>query len=420
MKLKNYCGKCFLGLFVVVIGLSLPLISQAASLAQQLSGRILLDVERHGEAWYVNPPNLRRYYLGRPDDAFRIMRELGLGITAQELAQIPSSTAAVDWSATSSTATSSYNLLLTQRVAGRILLDVENNGEAWYVNPPNLRRYYLGRPDDAFRIMRELGLGITRKNLARIHKSSLDEAIDEYSSYQIRYVTTTAGVFRADIVTIDLADPNLKIITDTASDGDCPGPCPARELMDYVLDSNGFAAINGTYFETGAARRNYYFFPVYNSRLGVMINEAQLKWWTTGPLMVFDENNKFYYFPDSRDFGSVAKFESKYGVKIQAAIGNKPRLIENYLNWLIDWEVDESQMTGKYIRTAIGYKDNKIYLVVVNKATVPDLAIIMQTLGMEYALNLDGGYSTALYYNDEYMIGPGRNIPNAIIFAKKN
>ena len=120
MKLKNYCGKCFLGLFVVVIGLSLPLISQAASLAQQLSGRILLDVERHGEAWYVNPPNLRRYYLGRPDDAFRIMRELGLGITAQELAQIPSSTAAVDWSATSSTATSSYNLLLTQRVAGRI------------------------------------------------------------------------------------------------------------------------------------------------------------------------------------------------------------------------------------------------------------------------------------------------------------
>jgi exopolysaccharide biosynthesis protein len=77
-------------------------------------------------------------------------------------------------------------------------------------------------------------------------------------------------------------------------------------------------------------------------------------------------------------------------------------------------------MTGKYIRTAIGYKDNKIYLVVANKATVPELAIIMQTLGMEYALNLDGGYSTALYYNDEYMIGPGRNIPNAIIFAKKN
>ena len=419
MKLKYCLDKYFFSILIIVIGLSLPLITQAASLAQQLSGTILLDVERHGEAWYVNPANLRRYYLGRPNDAFRIMRELGLGITAQELAQIPLSTLSVDESATS-TATSSYDLSLTKRVAGFILLDVENNGEAWYVNPANLRRYYLGRPNDAFRIMRELGLGITRKNLAKIHKSTLDEAIDEYSSYQIRYVTTTAGVFRADIITIDLTDPNLRIITDTASDGDCPGPCPARELIDYVIDNHGFAAINGTYFETGAAKRNYYFFPVYNSRLGVMINESQLKWWTTGPLMVFDENNEFYYFADSRDFGSVAQFESKYGVKIQAAIGNKPRLIENYLNWLIDWEVDESQMTGQYLRTAIGYKDNKIYLVAINKATIPDLAIVMQTLGMEYALNLDGGYSTALYYNDEYMVGPGRNIPNALIFAKKN
>ena len=419
MKLKYCLDKYFFSILIIVIGLSSPLITQAASLAQQLSGIILLDVERHGEAWYVNPANLRRYYLGRPNDAFRIMRELGLGITAQELAQIPLSTLSVDESATS-TATSSYDLSLTKRVAGFILLDVENNGEAWYVNPANLRRYYLGRPNDAFRIMRELGLGITRKNLAKIHKSTLDEAIDEYSSYQIRYVTTTAGVFRADIITIDLTDPNLRIITDTASDGDCPGPCPARELIDYVIDNHGFAAINGTYFETGAAKRNYYFFPVYNSRLGAMINESQLKWWTTGPLMVFDENNKFYYFADSRDFGSVAQFESKYGVKIQAAIGNKPRLIENYLNWLIDWEVDESQMTGQYLRTAIGYKDNKIYLVAINKATIPDLAIVMQTLGMEYALNLDGGYSTALYYNDEYMVGPGRNIPNALIFAKKN
>jgi len=419
MKLKYCLDKYFFSILIIVIGLSSPLITQAASLAQQLSGIILLDVERHGEAWYVNPANLRRYYLGRPNDAFRIMRELGLGITAQELAQIPLSTLSVDESATS-TATSSYDLSLTKRVAGFILLDVENNGEAWYVNPANLRRYYLGRPNDAFRIMRELGLGITRKNLAKIHKSTLDEAIDEYSSYQIRYVTTTAGVFRADIITIDLTDPNLRIITDTASDGDCPGPCPARELIDYVIDNHGFAAINGTYFETGAAKRNYYFFPVYNSRLGAMINESQLKWWTTGPLMVFDENNKFYYFADSRDFGSVALFESKYGVKIQAAIGNKPRLIENYLNWLIDWEVDESQMTGQYLRTAIGYKDNKIYLVAINKATIPDLAIVMQTLGMEYALNLDGGYSTALYYNDEYMVGPGRNIPNALIFAKKN
>jgi len=31
---------------------------------------------------------------------------------------------------------------------------------------------------------------------------------------------------------------------------------------------------------------------------------------------------------------------------------------------------------------------------------------------------MDGGYSTALIYNGEYMLGPGRNIPNAIVFAE--
>ena len=36
---------------------------------------------------------------------------------------------------------------------GRIVLQVENNGEAWYINPADLKRYYLGRPQDAFDIM---------------------------------------------------------------------------------------------------------------------------------------------------------------------------------------------------------------------------------------------------------------------------
>ncbi len=392
----------------------------AASLSQKLSGRILLDVARSGRAWYLNPVDLRRYYLGRPADAFAVMRQLGLGITSQKLAQIPSSTIAVDWASTSNTSTLAYDLALTQQVKGRILIDVENNGEAWYVNPVDLRRYYLGRPADAFAVMRQLGLGISTVDLAHIHKPGLEESLDQYSSYQVKYVTTTVGVFRTDLITIDLNDPDLKIITDTASDSNCSGVCPARELANFVHDNQGFAAINATYFDTSAAKRNYYFFPVYNSRLSLMINENQLKWWTTGPIMVFDQNNKFYYFKDSREFGSVAKFEAQYGVKVQAALGNKPRLIEDKWNLLIDWELDKQQTEGKYLRNAIGYKEGKIYLAVVAKATVPDLALVMQELGMEYALNLDGGYSTALYYNDEYMLGPGRNIPNAIIFAKKN
>jgi hypothetical protein len=54
---------------------------------------------------------------------------------------------------------------LNQRLSGRILLAVQNRGEAWYVNPKNLERYPL---DDPFAAIREVGIGISNKDLAKI------------------------------------------------------------------------------------------------------------------------------------------------------------------------------------------------------------------------------------------------------------
>ncbi len=47
-------------------------------------------------------------------------------------------------------------------------MDVEQNGEAYYVNPDDLKGYYLNRPADAFNIMREFGLGITNNGIRKI------------------------------------------------------------------------------------------------------------------------------------------------------------------------------------------------------------------------------------------------------------
>ena len=88
-------------------------------------------------------------------------------------------------------------------------------------------------------------------------------------------------------------------------------------------------------------------------------------------------------------------------------------------NQLIDWNLDEGQLRRKAVRTALGYKNGHIHLLVVKNATVPQLADVAVSMGMEYALNLDGGNSTSLFYNDEYMYGPGREVPNAIIFKRE-
>jgi hypothetical protein len=119
------------------------------SLSSRLSGRILLQVEAKGEAWYINPDNNKRYYLGRPSDAFSIMRELGLGATTKDIKSF-------------------INTSAPKRLSGKILLRVEDKGQAYYVNPLDLKLYYLGRPDDAFELMRSKGLGITDSDLGKI------------------------------------------------------------------------------------------------------------------------------------------------------------------------------------------------------------------------------------------------------------
>lgn len=129
----------------------------AARAAVNLNGRILLQVQSLGEAWYVNPVNSQRYYLGRPDDAWGLMRRLGLGVSNADL-----------------------NLFLKgaipPRLAGRILLQVQDKGQAYYINPVDFKLYYLGRPADAFNLMRSKGLGITNADLARIVIADLSPA----------------------------------------------------------------------------------------------------------------------------------------------------------------------------------------------------------------------------------------------------
>jgi micrococcal nuclease len=150
-------------------------VSSIDGLAERLKGRILLQVEQNGEAWYVYPDDLKRYYLGRPLDAWNIMRYLGLGITNSDLARIP--TKEDNWDGEAG---------LINRVKGLILLQVEEHGEAWYVSPVNGKRYYMGRPYDAFIIMTFLGLGITTADLSNITVDTIFEV--------------TEGTFRVDRV----------------------------------------------------------------------------------------------------------------------------------------------------------------------------------------------------------------------------
>jgi exopolysaccharide biosynthesis protein len=75
-----------------------------------------------------------------------------------------------------------------------------------------------------------------------------------------------------------------------------------------------------------------------------------------------------------------------------------------------------SYIRNRGTKSGVGYGKDNIYLVVAYDADMVEFAEIFKTLGAEYALNMDGGGGTALYHNGGYKAGPGRNLPNAIIF----
>ncbi len=130
----------------------IPRIGQTAN--HHTSGRILINVEQYGEAWYVDPITGARSFLGRPAEALRILHEHALGVKNDQLQEIPKADE-----------NRNGNIDLRRKLRGRVLLQVESRGEAWYVHPDNLKRYPLQSDEDALFLMRRFSLGITNANL---------------------------------------------------------------------------------------------------------------------------------------------------------------------------------------------------------------------------------------------------------------
>lgn len=141
-----------------------------AHLVTRFRGHILLQVEQHGEAWYVRPTDGLRYYMKDGDTAYQMMRFFSQGITDADLAGI---TAVADTDGMKAAVPVCAKNALANRLKGQILLQVQQHGEAWYVDPVKCRRIYLKDGAAAYQIMRFLGDGIADLNLAKIPEGTV-------------------------------------------------------------------------------------------------------------------------------------------------------------------------------------------------------------------------------------------------------
>lgn len=226
------------------------------------------------------------------------------------------------------------------------------------------------------------------------------------SGYSRITVNTERGNFVTSIILVDMGQ--VQAVTATGQDGNCDNGCVTKPLASYVSENSGFAGINGTYFcppdyASCSGKVNSYDFPVYSSQHHKWINEDKLFWNSRGMMAWSGSSNWFCADAKSCNPG------------VTAGIVNYPSLINNG-NIVVEVNsLPNSLKNVRGYRGAVGTNGNWLYLMAVRGATVPDVAYVMKALGIKNGLNLDGGGSMAMYYNGRYVLGPGRNLPNALV-----
>ena len=230
--------------------------------------------------------------------------------------------------------------------------------------------------------------------------------------YSVVTVETEKGNFSAKILSFDLS--STKIVTDTADDNDCSDNCSTKTLKDFVDQNGGFAGVNGTYFcpdtyPECSGKKNSFDFPVYNSELAKWINGGNLFW-----------NDRAMFYVDGSGAHHMQSAQSFSG-GLTAGVVNYPGILNDG-----QVQIDDNQsglsdkQKAKGTKVGIGVRGiSSVMVVIASNVNMQEFGYVFKALGASGALNLDTGGSRALYYNGKYLAGPGRNLPNAIIFKTK-
>ncbi|VVA43618.1 conserved hypothetical protein [Candidatus Roizmanbacteria bacterium] len=228
------------------------------------------------------------------------------------------------------------------------------------------------------------------------------------AGYSNQVVKSDVGDFLVGIIAADLN--SARAIVDTASDSDCKNDCPVMSLGDYVSRSGAFAGINGSYFcpadyPSCSDKKNSFDTLAMNKNKKYLNSDNNV--YSTVPAVIFSGNTV-------RFVGQSLEWGRDTGV--DAVLAMQPLLVSNG-NIVFNGD-GEPKRGSKGNRSFVGANGSTVYIGVVFNATVAEAAHVLKTMGVQNALNLDNGGSTALW-SSGYKAGPGRNIPNALLLIRK-
>lgn len=135
--------------------LLLVIITAGSCMASSNLGGVVYSAKDDPELFYIDPASRYKYCLNSSYDTFQVMRGLGLGIRHSLLQKYSNST-------------------FPYYLSGKILLDVQKKGQAYYIDPKNRKSISLGDPDTAYVKISKAAQPVTEGNLARVKMNPQD------------------------------------------------------------------------------------------------------------------------------------------------------------------------------------------------------------------------------------------------------
>ncbi len=177
-------------------------------LTERLQGRFIMRTESRGQLYYLHPNAKKIFYLGESDDFLKLIKNEARGIGDDLLLKIEIDLSMMEgtdsdsdrlpdlleesigtdvnladtdgdgfgdgdelkngFSPLAKDALMNYDAEVASSLAGFLLLQVDNKGQAWYIDPANDKRLLLTNINNSLLILEKIALGISEMNYQKL------------------------------------------------------------------------------------------------------------------------------------------------------------------------------------------------------------------------------------------------------------
>lgn len=125
------------------------------TIRQRYSGSVVIEDRKFEKLyWYIEPNTQEKYLLKNGDTLSRIIKNISRGIDNDNLNKLPTNDEQenIDWQ-------------LTHRLRGNFLLQVEEGGQVWYLNPLDQKLYAIANGKEGLETLQNLAIELDKEKL---------------------------------------------------------------------------------------------------------------------------------------------------------------------------------------------------------------------------------------------------------------